>query len=100
MTAAKVSEMLELYEERLWAQGVVALRAPHDLVLDLADLAGRNIDLAHCLEMIPEIRGFLKQGRMEKTFRWLGFLQGVLWTAGIFSIDELKNHNRPNQAES
>jgi len=28
--------------------------------------------------------------------RWLGFMQGALWVKGIYTIDELKAHNRPD----
>lgn len=27
-----------------------------------------------------------------KAHRWLGFVQGVLWTQGIYTIDELRAH--------
>ena len=30
----------------------------------------------------------------EKMFRWLGFIQGYLWSANIFTIEEMKDHNR------
>ena len=31
---------------------------------------------------------------MEKVMRWLGFLQGVLWNRGVYTIEQLKEHNR------
>ena len=34
-------------------------------------------------------------GRIEKAHRWLGFIQGILWQSGNFTIDQLANHNRP-----
>lgn len=52
--------------------------------------------LKHCRYMVNEILSFLEQNRTEKAFRWLGFLQGCLWTTGVFSLDELKGHNRPS----
>lgn len=30
----------------------------------------------------------------EKAHRWLGFIQGVLWMSGVFTLDELKEHSR------
>jgi hypothetical protein len=30
----------------------------------------------------------------EKINRWLGFIQGVMWTYGMFSIDDLRVHSR------
>ncbi len=29
-----------------------------------------------------------------KAMRWLGFLQGVLWARGFFTLEELKGHSR------
>lgn len=44
-----------------------------------------------CLEipsLIETDNGF------EKANRWLGFVQGVLWAAGVYSIDAMRDHNR------
>ena len=50
----------------------------------------------HLQSMIPKAIAFFQEGRREKGFRWLGFLQGALWAEGIYTIDELKEHNRPD----
>lgn len=49
---------------------------------------------AHMLEMIPKMRVMITEGRREKAMRWLGFMQGVFWVSGEYSLDELKAHNR------
>ena len=38
---------------------------------------------------------FLKESRIDKVNRWLGFIQGVLWCCGVYTINELREHNRP-----
>ena len=45
------------------------------------------------------------RSKREKAHRWLGFIQGVLWMAGCFTLDELKEHSRrcsdePEKAET
>ncbi len=50
----------------------------------------------HLLSMIPRMRVFVSEGRMDKVFRWLGFMQGVLWTLEVYTLDELKEHNSPD----
>jgi hypothetical protein len=50
--------------------------------------------LFHCHAMLDEIDQFAIEGRVEKAFRWLGFVQGCLWVCGVYSIEELKSHNR------
>ena len=47
-----------------------------------------------CLNMIEPLHSFLAEDKLEKLMRWLGFLQGTLWVLGVFSIDELRLHNR------
>jgi len=49
---------------------------------------------AWCAEQIP---AFLAEGRREKVMRWLGFVQGVLFATRVFSVEELKNHVRPDE---
>jgi hypothetical protein len=51
----------------------------------------------HLLFMCSEAQKFVDEGRIEKAMRWLGFLQGVLWSDNEFSLDELKNHSRPDE---
>ena len=39
---------------------------------------------------------------VEKANRWLGFIQGVLWTTGVRTIDEMREDNRaqsPSEVE-
>lgn len=53
-------------------------------------------ELFHCRYMISEMRQMIADRRTEKVMRWYGFLQGVLWVQGIFTLDELKDHSRPD----
>ena len=49
---------------------------------------------SHIRWMLSQIPTFVNEGKLEKSFRWLGFVQGFLWTNGDFTISEMKNHNR------
>jgi hypothetical protein len=51
----------------------------------------------HMLWMIDEARGFVREDRLPKAFRWLGFVQGVMWSFGIVSIEQAKEANRPKE---
>lgn len=46
----------------------------------------------HVATMYDRMLQFLPD-RREKFMRWLGFMQGVLWSNDIYTIDELKQHN-------
>lgn len=82
MTAVKIIEVCNRYQDRL-----------RDLGL-LTD----NARLRHVFNrMIPLTIQFASDNRLEKAFRWLGFMQGVLWAEGVYAIDELKDHNKPSE---
>lgn len=53
--------------------------------------------MEHIVGMIPKMRVFLVQGRREKAFRWLGFIQGVFYSIGIYTIEDMAEHNRPTK---
>jgi len=52
---------------------------------------------AHCLYMIRQVRTW-PADRIGKAFRWLGFIQGVLYAHDLATIEELKETNRPTEA--
>jgi hypothetical protein len=51
--------------------------------------------LCHLYWMCTEIPGFVREGRIEKAMRWLGFIQGSMWVLEIRTIEEMKNDNMP-----
>ena len=91
MTSDKIKEVIGLYQKTLERLKVPKTRAPLETIAP-EDTMGR---LAHCHQMLDKMQEFLDQGRVDKAFRWLGFVQGVLWSNYIFTIEEMANHNRP-----
>jgi hypothetical protein len=81
MTEEKLLAVLAVYEAKL--------KDPHDPCNEYYDP-----QLQHLKGMIKEMRGFIAEGRREKVMRWLGFLQGVLWTHRVYTIDQLRGHNQ------
>lgn len=57
----------------------------------------KSAKVSHVLWMIDQARDFAHEDRLPKAFRWLGFIQGVMWTLGIVTIDEAKEANRPKE---
>lgn len=58
-----------------------------------------DITIAHWKFMCDEAQRFVDADRVEKAMRWLGFLQGTFWSTGTYTLDDLKNHSRPDQPE-
>jgi hypothetical protein len=55
----------------------------------IADLAQGPLDTPAALAKGGEAR--LLEHKIQ---RWLGFVQGVLWSSGLFTIDELRDHTK------
>lgn len=87
MNATQILEVLKKYEESLIS--IEPNRADYDLRLPPQKEA-----LEHASFMCGEIRKLVAQLEYGKAHRWLGFLQGVLWTHGIYSINDMRAHNR------
>ena len=95
MNAEKVVEVFEKYRGlmRQWlgpgyepARCDVAARWEED---------NQRYQIQHLLWCCDEGIKFAQGGRLEKAFRWLGFVQGVLVAWGDFSIEECGQHNMP-----
>jgi hypothetical protein len=54
--------------------------------------------LGHVLWMIEEATSWPAE-RLEKKFRWLGFVQGVLWACDVASVEDAKRMNMPKDEE-
>lgn len=91
MTADKLLEVCDRYRQRLTEE--VAKPRPA-----VAYAEGSPLDpIGHLRRMLPQIEDFVLGGEMDKAFRWLGFVQGVLRLEGIYTLDELREHNRPTE---
>lgn len=90
MDGPKILEVIEGYRKHFIEKGIGVMDFPEDA------LPGSEQEiLAHCHGMLAKMEGFVREGRIEKAFRWLGFVQGCLWSTGQYSLEDLKNHNRP-----
>ncbi len=64
-------------------------------VYPLAEQSDYAETYKHILYMLWRIPWLIEAGRKEKANRWLGFVQGALWANDIYTIEEMKEHNRP-----
>lgn len=109
MTNEKVKAVFQFYLEILTSEathraalrgiGHISYSAPQQF--STGEMFGHSNfpfpnESAHLRFMCIEAQQFVDDGRIDKAMRWLGFLQGVLWARGLFSLDDLKNHSRPD----
>ncbi len=92
MDSQKLFSVIALYRRKLEAMSIGKSSFPHDELLP--SFPDRSA-LEHCHLMLDDLERFVKEGRLEKAFRWLGFLQGTFWALRLYSIEEMKDHNRP-----
>lgn len=94
MTPEKVLQVIEIYRKLFTDEDIGKINYPHDELVDCAETG-----LDHCHGMLDKIVEFVREGRTEKAFRWLGFIQGVLWSNRVYTLTDIKNHNRPTIEE-
>lgn len=90
MTEAQIEAVFDRYETRLKD----ILSASDDA---LSDACVNKEQIEHALSMILKMRAMYAQEDgpfLQKLHRWIGFLQGVLYCNGIYTIDEMREHNQ------
>jgi len=99
MNADQVRQVVKQYRTYLSLVGDEAKEANFDLP------PTRGEATRHLLSMCDQIEEMLEkveklpcisaesEAAWEKANRWLGFMQGVLWAQGSFTLNELKGHN-------
>jgi hypothetical protein len=101
MTDDNVRKALQAYRAKLAVLHVSAEHFPRDCRLPSeTDPTGRwNASIAaHVLSMCDQIEQFLLDGRREKAMRWLGFIQGCLWSARYYTVNDFCTHNAPGRS--
>jgi hypothetical protein len=92
MTCEKLAEAIVACRNRLDEMGIAPQQYPTtELPATLTDILG------HCRQMLDVMESFITADRMdpEKACRWLGFVQGCLWSCRIYTVDQLKDQNKP-----
>jgi hypothetical protein len=99
VTADKIRDVTALYKTILRRRGYAALRASDVATVPTGGLLnGATVELQHVLWMCDEIDRLL-ESQLDRANRWLGFVQGVLWMAGVFTIRELADHNHGESSQ-
>ena len=86
-------EICQEYDELLKTEGYeIKLKEP----FVCAEFA--NEDLCHIRWMLNEIPKMINDPcKLEKSNRWIGFIQGVMWMKGYYSIEDMKGHTRSHE---
>jgi hypothetical protein len=85
-----MKELIEMYSSMLADQGQAAISANLDNPINFTEKTARREALDHVKFMLHEMHANFDRFDEEKRNRWLGFVQGVLWREGLYSIDELR----------
>ena len=94
MTAERIILLCAYYVETLKNRGIDPREAnPKHTTTTSNRLAHVSWMCHQIVKMLDEDHG---GGAREKPDRDLGFVQGVLWEHGVFSISEMRLHNKPH----
>jgi hypothetical protein len=86
MTIEKIDAVLTKYIVALQDKGVTPRRHSEMAIPSR---------LSHVMWMCIDLKGWLCEEKKEKAMRWLGFIQGALWSSFVYTIEDLKQHNKP-----
>jgi len=86
MNQVQVLKVVQEYEKQLTAMGYAPSKYEQKSIIP-----SNAAKLSHASWMCTEIP---QLDSLEKQMRWLGFLQGVLWSCHVHTIDEMREHNR------
>lgn len=89
MTDQKLLETISSYKKLFQEYNITAKRFNHESISTTMEAK-----LSHCCYMIDKIEGFVAINRIQKAHRWLGFIQGVLWSEKFFSLSKMRRDNR------
>lgn len=91
MTGEKILTVVDNYLKFLSELGYKPKAYPHESIV-----ITNKQKLNHAMHMLEQIKKFIEENRRDKAFRWLGFVQSILWTEGLYKLEDLKNHNMPD----
>ncbi len=80
MTPARLSEVLDLYNKKI--NEMLSSRTDFKTVTS-------TTKIKDMLQLFPDATK-----DWSKAMRWLGFIQGVFWSMGEYTIEQLKEHNK------
>lgn len=88
MDFEKVKAVLRSYDAHLKELGHEAARCEKPSAPDTRS------QLSHARWMCQEVlsNSEFSEGKAK---RWLGFVQGVLWSTGVRTVEQMKDDNRP-----
>lgn len=91
MDATKIKEVTGRYRKRL-------IEMDYDVPIcnNAAKTAGER--WSHCHWMLNEIELLVDAGDLPRAHVWLGFVQGTFWADHVYTIADMRNHNRPEKA--
>jgi len=94
MNKSKALQLCEIYEAKVLDSPKAVGLTKDKMTEMLHDMPQNTFDtLAHVLTMFGRMK-LMVNDDVDKFCRWLGFVQGILWTEYIYTIEELKDHNR------
>ena len=92
----KVDDVLRKYSFLLNTLGYPARRNMPEQPLPDDPVQRHDTVRRHLTWMCDEARSWPAE-RLEKKFRWLGFIQGAFWVEGLAVVTELKADNKPGE---
>ncbi len=80
-------KLIRIYLDELCRKGYKAVQCDLDKYPVYDNFYTRRYE--HLVYMLEQLKDETDENKIN---RWLGFIQGVLWTDGFYSINDLREH--------
>lgn len=97
MTVEKILEVISDYKNEFNQKEISPIRYDEEGFTTLPKKPDPIENAQNCYWMIIQMEEQIKSGEFEigKLNRWLGFIQGCLFSIAAHSISQMRDHNRP-----
>lgn len=104
MTVKKALEIVVRYRKHFSELGFPSQKRSHNKRINPHSTEDISASLAHCYSMLNGIEEFVSSDirnpeKRDRGLVRLGFVQGCLWMAGHYTVEDLKNHSKPDEIQ-
>lgn len=103
MTPEKIKKIIQNYRETINSIAPVFSSTPYSVDKYVENIYVDSVAqdvINQVLWMCDQIDDMLIHNNVDKSMRWLGFIQGILWITGVKTIDEMREDNREKLLEA
>jgi predicted house-cleaning noncanonical NTP pyrophosphatase (MazG superfamily) len=91
MEKEKIQVIVDLYKNKFLEMNIPKIKNPNSQNFTLESAVKY---LGFCHYMVDEIEELIEKDDLEQAEKCLAFIKGVLWSIGVYTLEELRNQKK------